>query len=179
MYRIYKIDNTINSLLYVGYTCGELEKRLWTHKGAARSLSTESSRKNPLYIAMHELGVDNFFIHLLEEGEDNYKGLKGAYGREREWIERLNTAYPNGYNRHVFKLTDTEAAIIRFDAYNLSKAEYAAMFDYSLIAIRSIQDSRSGTMYSHVTPSHLPKDIEAYALRRGHAEQIEGFRQKG
>src|SRR2546421_376038 len=119
-YRIYKIENTVNSLLYVGCTTTPLERRMKQHIQASRSVFPRHLT-NPLYIAMRELGIENFHIHLLEEGE--YRGcdeLSPVYGRECYWMEQLNTIHPYGYNKHAHKLTETDVAIIRFNAYNLT-----------------------------------------------------------
>lgn len=64
-YRIYKIENSVNSLLYVGYTTLVLERRMKTHIQASRS-TRPRHLKNPLYIAMRELGIEHFHIHMLE-----------------------------------------------------------------------------------------------------------------
>lgn len=169
-YKIYKIENTVNSLLYVGCTTVSLEARMAMHRNVGRPPHSRAYKDNPLYMAMGEIGVDKFSISLLEEGpfEEQHRRWAFVYGREREWIEILNTIYPHGYNRSVFKLTDADVAIIRFNAYGLKVAEYATLFGYSQISIRSIQSNKIGRMYPHVTREHLPADIEDYALQKGH-----------
>lgn len=166
IYRIYKVENTINNLLYVGYTTQSLELRMGTHVSNARSRKPVYS-ENPFYIAMRELGSNNFHISLLEEVEYNSNERSFIYGRERHWMETLNTVYPFGYNKHAFKLTDTDVAIIRFNAYNLRGVQYARLYAIAPSNISLIQQSLYGSR-SHVTKEYLPSDIAAYAKAMKH-----------
>jgi excisionase family DNA binding protein len=170
-YMIYKIENSINELLYVGYTTSTLKGRMKQHIQASRSDRAKHLR-NPLYIAMRELGDRNFHISLLEEGEYNLNKLRPIYGpiygRERYWIGKLNTIYPHGYNGYVRKLTDTDIAIVRYNAYNLTCAQYARLYAISQSNISAIRFSTYGC-HSHITQADLPADIEAYAKEMGHS----------
>lgn len=163
-YRIYKIENTINSLLYVGYTTLPLERRMKAHIQTSRS-TRPRHLKNPLYTAMRELGIENFHMCLLEEGElKRYDDLAPVYSREHFWMKRLNTISPNGYNRVDRRLSDTDVAIIRFNACKLADEQYAALYSIhpgSVKQIRLILSNRY-MVYHHVTQDHLPEDIEAY-----------------
>lgn len=108
---------------------------------------------------------------MLEEGE--YEGdeeLSPVYGRERLWMKRLNTIYPYGYNRPNSRLTDTDAAIIRFNAYGLTREQYAELYSIHPWTVDNIRFEAKPTLYvyRHVTTDYLPSDIDAYAAEMGH-----------
>ena len=89
---------------------------------------------------------------------------------------KLNTICPYGYNKHAFKLTDTDAAIIRFDAYKLTGVQYAELYTLHPSSVSIIRSSYTRS-YNHVTEAHLPIDIEAYAKEMKHMVFIETQRQ--
>ena len=61
--KIYKICNNINDMIYIGSTAIPLNKRMSTH----RTYTNKQYRKNvKLYKYMHELGMHNFNIVLIE-----------------------------------------------------------------------------------------------------------------
>ena len=62
--KIYKILNTIDDDCYVGSTCQPLSKRMAKHR---ESMHNTVKKDRKLYAKMHELGVDNFYIELIEE----------------------------------------------------------------------------------------------------------------
>jgi len=173
-YRIYQISNTGNILLYVGHTTGELQQRFRTHIQASRSHSARL-QSNPLYIAMRQYGTENFTISLLEEGQKEYYEI---LDRERYWMVQLDSIYPHGYNRVCPALSSEDAAIIRYNAYGLKNAEYAALFRLSAKTIPQIRATVGRTYYRHITRNHLPVDIAAYATRMGHTAMIKEMRMK-
>ena len=62
--KIYCIRNSIGNEIYVGSTCQPLSKRMAKHRS-----DTKRDVKNnlTLYQTMNELGVDKFYIELIEE----------------------------------------------------------------------------------------------------------------
>src|SRR5574343_1118606 len=90
--KIYVLKNTENSLLYVGSTTTYLSCRMNVHKADA----TKSNSK--LYANMREIGIDKFYIELLEDFPcDSYEELTA---REHYYITTYNTC-ENGYNTHI------------------------------------------------------------------------------
>lgn len=90
-YKIYKITNTKNSKVYVGYTSKSLNWRLEKHFEEADKDST-SSRK--LFKAINAVGKENFNIYLLYS-DTNKKSTLGE--KEQEYIDMYNSI-DEGYN---------------------------------------------------------------------------------
>ena len=67
--KIYQIVNDVNSKVYIGSTCQTLCKRMHAHRGEGKALHNET----PIYIAMHEIGVDHFRIILVQNAPCNSK----------------------------------------------------------------------------------------------------------
>lgn len=86
---IYVIRNTVNDKCYVGQSTNYLY-RFRKHKEEARR--NNYKYKSVLYNAMNAIGIDKFYVELLESQVDNYNE------REIYWINKLNTIRPNGYN---------------------------------------------------------------------------------
>lgn len=82
---IYKLTNVINGLGYVGMT-KNFKRRMWEH----RKLHNANTRISK---AIAEYGWDNFKQEILEICD-----VSIASGREKFWIDRLETKAPNGYN---------------------------------------------------------------------------------
>ena len=82
---VYRIVNKIDGKCYVGIT-KDVVKRFKQH---IRENKQERSNGRKLYQAMKEFGINNFYIEVLEETDDETK--------ERVWIEKLNTVL-DGYN---------------------------------------------------------------------------------
>ena len=90
--KIYVIRNHCNDMVYIGSTTQSLSKRFSKHK-------CDSKRRTlPLYNAMNELDISNFYIELVEEYPcDNREQLcakEGYYIREFD-------SYNNGYNGKI------------------------------------------------------------------------------
>ena len=84
--KIYKILNTIDVDCYVGSTCQPLSKRMAKHR---ESMHNTVKKDRKLYAKMHELGVFNFYIELIEEFPcENIEQLRK---REGESIRQLGT----------------------------------------------------------------------------------------
>lgn len=171
-YRIYQIINAVNSLLYVGHTQDEIQQRFRSHIRDSKAKSSRSFNA-PLHVAMRQYGVENFAISLLEEGHEEYHKI---LERERYWMLQLNSMHPHGYNIFCPKLSNEDAAIVRYNAYNLMGTEYANLFGLSVAAIYQIRANKPGTPYKHSDRSSLPEDIIAYATRMGHLATIKKMR---
>lgn len=87
---IYIIKNKINKLCYIGQSV-DIYCRWTAHKQAAKNIENQSSHTK-IHKAMRELGVDNFYIEILELCEYNKLDEKEIY-----WISFYNT-YHYGYN---------------------------------------------------------------------------------
>lgn len=86
---IYVIKNDVNDMCYVGQSVDYLD-RFRKHKEEA--LRNNYKYKSRLYNAMNQIGVEHFYVELLESQIENYNE------REIYWINKLNTLNPNGYN---------------------------------------------------------------------------------
>ena len=87
--KIYKILNTIDNEIYVGSTCEALSQRMARHRSTMKS-----TPHLKLYKHMHELGVEHFYIELIEDCpcERNEELVK----REGEIIRSIGTLNKNG-----------------------------------------------------------------------------------
>lgn len=97
--QIYCIKNCLNDLKYVGQTT-KIRKagkymRNFGYEGRFLEHKTQTVGKKASILgkAMRELGIDCFYVELLEECE-----IQEIDNRERYWIDTLGTLYPNGYN---------------------------------------------------------------------------------
>jgi len=91
--RIYKILNYIDDDIYVGSTCQPLSKRIAKHR-TDRNNNTKAHRA--LYTKMRELGVDKFYIELIEECPcDNKEQLRAKEGEYIRSMGTLNTRIEN------------------------------------------------------------------------------------
>lgn len=62
--KIYVIRNNIDDRTYIGSTCQTLSQRMTQHRQNIKDLKKNSTK---LYQAMIELGIENFYIELIEE----------------------------------------------------------------------------------------------------------------
>lgn len=91
-YCIYQIVNTINDMPYVGSTI-DSEKGRRARWVVHRNDAVNHTHR-PLYKAMSEIGIDLFYMQVIEHWDD----LSTLSEREQYWIDRLNSLYPDGYN---------------------------------------------------------------------------------
>ena len=81
--KIYSVRNIIDDDVYIGSTCSSLSQRMVKHRSDSKRL------KMRLYDKMQEIGVDNFYIELVEEHpSDNIEQLRR---REGELIRLMGT----------------------------------------------------------------------------------------
>ena len=79
--KIYIIRNTVNELTYIGSTCQSLSKRMAQHRLDSKNKQHHNMK---LYMLMKELGVDSFYIELIEYF--SCKTREELYKREGECI---------------------------------------------------------------------------------------------
>jgi group I intron endonuclease len=84
--RIYIIRNTKNDKVYVGSTTQSLSKRFCTHKG---SINYSQKINYPLYKAMREIGVEHFYIEIIEMFPCDSK--EELHSREGHWIRQFQS----------------------------------------------------------------------------------------
>ena len=81
--KIYSVRNIIDDDVYIGSTCSSLSQRMVKHRSGSKKV------KMRLYDKMQEIGVDNFYIELVEEHPcDNIEQLRR---REGELIRQMGT----------------------------------------------------------------------------------------
>ena len=87
--KIYKILNTIDNEIYVGSTCEVLSLRMARHRA-----SLKRNANSLVYKHMKQLGVENFYIELIEDCpcDRNEELVK----REGEIIRSIGTLNKNG-----------------------------------------------------------------------------------
>ena len=88
--KIYCIRNNITDDIYVGSSCEKyLSKRWVKHKS---SMNNERDKTIPLYQKMNELGVENFYIELIEnypcENNDELRAREKHYIREMATLNK-------------------------------------------------------------------------------------------
>jgi group I intron endonuclease len=86
---VYLVQNKLNDKLYVGMTTRTLLERMVGHlKGSTTASPTHFER------ALEVHGIKNFAYATLHESND----LEELYTKECEWIDKLNSLEPVGYN---------------------------------------------------------------------------------
>jgi len=81
---VYKITNLVDGKCYVGRTKREIEQRFKEHQNANSCIGE----------AIRKYGAENFKIEVIEKCATANK----LEIREKYWIKKLNTQFPNGYN---------------------------------------------------------------------------------
>lgn len=87
---VYLATNSVSGMQYVGAALC-LNKRKSAHLSAARR---GRGSKNSLQEAIRVYGEDNFIFSVLDTAKDR----KDLSKKEHQWIDKLNTVHPNGYN---------------------------------------------------------------------------------
>jgi group I intron endonuclease len=135
-FYVYKVTNRINPKIYVGCTTRTLEVRWKAHISNGRNLSLYQT---PTFNhAMHDLGIENFSISLLEECPDK----ETMHERELYWIRELSSMEPNGYNMIGRKLSDEQIILILTNQYEMTQKQYAQLFGVSVSTIAAVQSGR-------------------------------------
>ena len=86
---IYIIRNTVNDLCYIGQSVNYKER---FRKHCEEAKRNNYTYKSYLYNAMNEIGIDKFYVELLESQVEDYNE------KEVYYINKYNTLRPNGYN---------------------------------------------------------------------------------
>lgn len=94
MVGIYKITNLVNGKLYIGQSI-DIKSRWYQHKYKSNHKS-EIGYDSPIHKAIRKYGENNFRFEVIEECSFEELDCK-----EIEWISRLNTICPNGYNIQI------------------------------------------------------------------------------
>lgn len=81
---IYKIENLINSKMYIGQSIN-IEKRWLRHRYSTDNFA--------IHRAIRKYGITNFSFSIIEECLEEDLDKKEIY-----WIEKFNSIIPNGYN---------------------------------------------------------------------------------
>ena len=81
---IYKIENKINSLVYIGQTVRDVQQRWDEH-----ILYSSNSK---IHKALEEFGIENFSFEIIEQCDNNNLNEREIY-----WIKHFNSLQ-NGYN---------------------------------------------------------------------------------
>jgi len=88
--KIYCIRNFINEEIYVGSTTQPLSKRMAWHR---RDRNLNIMAKRPLYKLMGEIGVEHFYIELIEEypcdNKDQLRAREGFYIRKQGTLNKV------------------------------------------------------------------------------------------
>ena len=85
--KIYKILNSIDDEVYVGSTTASLSKRMGKHRSDFHN--NESKQTYKIYKHMHKVGVDNFYIELIETCPCTSREELAA--KEGQWIRQIGT----------------------------------------------------------------------------------------
>jgi hypothetical protein len=114
---------------YVGMTINSMEERWAQHVTKAR-LKTPDANSRMLFVeAIREYGPEAFSHEVLEVAEDCYKAAEA----EVNWIKKLETATPKGYNRRsVNGVSKPRVFDIHFNLRKLKKLREAIMNDRNL-----------------------------------------------
>jgi hypothetical protein len=84
--KVYCIRNNINDEIYVGSTTQSLSQRMAKHRGV---MNHDTKKHRPLYKLMSEIGIEHFYIELIEECPcDNKEQLMK---KEGEFIRQQGT----------------------------------------------------------------------------------------
>lgn len=94
MSYIYKIINSKNDKIYIGYTSQTLKERFYQHKYEAIT-TTEKENSSILYKAMRKYGIDCFQIEQIIEFNEEQEDWRTL---EKYYIKKYNSRIPNGYN---------------------------------------------------------------------------------
>lgn len=84
--KIYKILNTVDDEVYVGSTCCSLSQRMAKHRWSAKQTNLNHRK---LYLKINELGIDNFYIELIENFPCENKEQLDA--REQHYMRQIGT----------------------------------------------------------------------------------------
>ena len=121
--KVYVIRNSVNDLVYVGSTCQSLSQRMAQHR---RDCNNKRHDAMKLYVLMKELGVDKFYIELLEYYPCNTR--EELYKREGECMRNqepeLNSKIQGRTNEEYRKEEREKVLTGKKEHYNKYKEHY-------------------------------------------------------
>ena len=125
--KIYKIYNNIDDEIYVGSTCSSLSVRMARHR---YSVNENKNKNGYLYQKMREIGMNNFFIELLQDYPD-CQNIEQLRRKEGEFIRELKPTL----NRNIAGRTTKERYNDNIedkkqydkDRWIINKAKYSIM----------------------------------------------------
>lgn len=138
MALVYLLTNIENGKLYVGKTKSTLQHRWHQHLRDVHNGSTFA-----IHRAIRKYGKDAFTRRVLAEYPTEEEALVG----EREWIEKLGTRVPNGYN-----LTEGGRGAVGFKHTEETKAKQRAV---------ALATGRRPPGYSPPVGTKLPEETKA------------------
>ena len=113
--KIYCIRSHIDDDIYIGSSCQPLSKRMAWHR---KSYHQTKMKNRPLYKKMNELGIDQFYIELIEEYQcENVEQLRR---REGELIREMKPAL----NKDIAGRTVKEWAVDNFEKRQIINKRY-------------------------------------------------------
>jgi len=120
---VYVVTNQVNGMQYVGLTTMSLERRKTHHFDAARK-GRGSDKTIQEGIRLH--GKNNFVFKRI----DTAVRLNELQEKERFWIEKMNTLWPNGYNvRDGGQIGGSEFYMKPVKAFGVSYPSIRALHD--------------------------------------------------
>ena len=129
---IYKIENNINHMIYIGQSI-DIENRFIQHKN--------NKNNYDIHVALREYGIENFSFDIIE-----LCSKKELNEREIYWISYYNCQKPNGYNCTPGGTgwnPAVEASKIRVAQYDLN-GNFIKEFE-------SISDAERQTLAGHIS----------------------------
>lgn len=126
---IYTIKNKVTGKQYVGQTTMSLLER-WT--AFLKVCCNPNKRKLQLHLDIYDLGVENFEVLTI----DTATSPEELDRKEQQWIEKLQTLHPNGYNlttggkhykHHEISKEKNRAAHLGKTASEMTRTKMSAM----------------------------------------------------
>lgn len=156
MGQIYKISNNINDKVYIGKTQRSFQIRWKEH--CSNSFKKDNIK---LYNAMKKYGVNNFFIELIEECDDNIINEREIY-----WINFYDSYY-KGYNSTLggdgYILTDEKNIMLLWEkGYDIKSIE--KKLNTTHYAITSVLNKNKISVFERTQRAHKNEGKQIVAL---------------
>lgn len=139
---IYQILNKANNKCYIGQS-KNCQRRFKEHKTA---LNNNKHENRCLQFAWNKYGSDSFEFNILEDKAENYNDL------EKQWIKRLNSIVPNGYN---ILSGGEEPPILKGDDSYRKKISEAESRDIKKLLLENVDVEEIHKKYSNITVGQI------------------------